>query len=143
MGVLNGRDLKLVIDVNVPTDKQLSVTRLDLLVYSWRTKHIPILKVACAWEPLVMLREKEKREKYQEFARDMATQHQGWKVSVHPLVVGDLASLASFREELGNTHLLTKREISFLAWNCQFDITAMPVTTERACTFEQGVNSWV
>ena len=38
-----------------------------------------------------------------------------------PLVFGDLTSLAGFREEVGNTHLLTKREISFLAWDCQFE----------------------
>ena len=121
VGVLNGRDLKLVIDVSVPTDRQLSATRPDLTVYSWRTKHIAILEVACAWELVVIVREKEKREKYQEFARDLATQHQEWKVSVYPLVVKDLASLAGFREELGKTHLLTKREISFLARNCQFE----------------------
>ena len=54
VGVLNGRDLKLVIDVRVPTDRQLSATRPDLIVYSWRTKHISILEVACAWEPLVL-----------------------------------------------------------------------------------------
>ena len=99
--VLNGRYLKLVIDVSVPTDRQLSATRPDLIVYLWRTKRIAILEVACAWELLVIVREKEKREKYQEFARDLATQHQGWKVSVYPLVVGDLASLAGFRRNSG------------------------------------------
>ena len=77
VGVLNGRDLKLVINVSVPTDKQLSAKKPDLIVYSQRTKHIAILEVACAWYPLVIVREKEKREKYQEFARDLATQHQG------------------------------------------------------------------
>ena len=48
VGVLNGRDLKLVIDVSVPTDKQLSATRPDHIVYSRRTKRIAILEVACA-----------------------------------------------------------------------------------------------
>ena len=76
------------------------------------------------------MREKEKMEKYQEFARDLATQHQGWKVSVYPLVVGDLASLAGFREELGKTHL-TKREISFLARNCQFEALCSAVRIIR------------
>ena len=130
-GSLNGRDLKLVIDVSVPTDRQLSATRPNLIVYSWRTKHISILEVACAWEPLVIVREKEKKEKYQEFARDLATQHQGWKVLVYLLVVGDLASLAGFREELGKTHLLTKREISFLARNCQFEALCSAVRIIR------------
>ena len=121
VGVLEGKDMKLVIDVSIPMDRQLSATRPDLIVYSWRTKCIFILEVACAWEPLIIVREKEKRAKYQDLARDLATQHRGWKVSVHPLVVGDLASLAGFRDEFWATHLLTKREISFLAWNCQFE----------------------
>ena len=109
------------VNVSVPTGRQLSATRPDLIVYSWRTKCIFILEVACAWEPLIIVREKEKRVKYSEFARDLATQHRGWKVSVHPLVVGDFASLAGFRDEFWATHLLTKREISFLARNCQFE----------------------
>ena len=33
VGVLYRRDLKLVIDVSVPTDRQLSATRPDLIVY--------------------------------------------------------------------------------------------------------------
>ena len=131
VGVLNGRDLKLVIDVSVPTDRQLSATRSDLIVYSWCTKRISILEVACAWELLVIVREKEKSGKYQEFARDLATQHQGWKVSVYPLVVGNLASLAGFREELWKTHHLTKREISFLARNCQFEALCFVVRIIR------------
>ena len=69
VGVLEGKDLKLVVDVSVPTDRQLSATRLDLIVYSWRTKCISILEVVCAWEPLVIVREKQKRAKYQECAR--------------------------------------------------------------------------
>ena len=60
--VLEGKDVKLVIDVSVPTDRQLSATRPDLVVYSWRTKHIFILEVACAWEPLVHARQGERKE---------------------------------------------------------------------------------
>ena len=121
VGVLEGKNLKFVIDISVPTDQQLSATRPYLIVYSWRTKCIFILEVACAWEPLVIVREKEKRAKYQEFARDLAMQHRGWKVSIYPMVVGYLASLAGFRDEFWETHLLTKWEISFLARNCQFE----------------------
>ena len=80
-------------------DWQLSATRSDLVMYSWHTKHISILEVACAWEPLVIVREKEKGAKYQEFAKDLRTRHRGWKATVHPLVMGDLTSLAGFRDE--------------------------------------------
>ena len=37
VGVLEGKDVKLAIDVCVPTDRQRSATRPDLIVYSWRT----------------------------------------------------------------------------------------------------------
>ena len=57
MGDLEGKDLKLVIDISIPTDRQLSATRRDVLMYSWRTKCMSILEVACAWEPLVIVRE--------------------------------------------------------------------------------------
>ena len=84
VGILERKDLKLYIDISVPMDQQLSATRLDLVVYSWHTKVISILEVACAWEPLVLVREKEKRANYQEFTKDLAMQHRGWKVLVHP-----------------------------------------------------------
>ena len=57
------------------------------------------------------------REKYAEYTADLATQWRGWRTLVHHLVVGDLASLGGFREELDKTHLLSKREISFPARN--------------------------
>ena len=63
MNVLEGKDLKLVINVTVTTNRQLSATRPDLIVYSWCTKCISIFEVACAWEPLVIVREEAK---YQE-----------------------------------------------------------------------------
>ena len=90
---MEGNDLKLCVDVSVPTDRQLTERRPDLVVFAKEKRKIIIFDVACAWKPLLNEREGEKREKYQELARDMATQWKGWKSSVVPLVVGDLASL--------------------------------------------------
>ena len=46
--------------------------------------------MACAWEPIVGKREKEKKCKYGELAADLAKQNQGYWVDVVPVVIGDL-----------------------------------------------------
>ena len=51
-----------------------------------------IYEIACAWEPLIEDRQREKGGKYLELAADLATQWPGWKVQTTPLVVGDLGS---------------------------------------------------
>jgi hypothetical protein len=102
VGVLETKDVKLVLDLGTPTDRQVLVgnTRPGLQVYLKRSKHLAILEVTCAWEPLVLERERKKRGKYREFACDLVTQLVavvGWRVTVHPLVVGDW-----FSGQLGN-----------------------------------------
>ena len=64
---------------------------------------IHIIDVACAWEPLILKCEQEKGSRYEELARDLATQLLGWRTKVYVLVVGDLGSLASFKSELEST----------------------------------------
>lgn len=46
--------------------------------------------MACAWEPLIQEREREKKNKYQELAADLAKQWPGFKISVTLVVLGDL-----------------------------------------------------
>lgn len=122
VAVLEGETLKLCVDVSVPTDRQMKERRPDLIVFAKTEKRITIFDVACASEPLLIEREDEKRGKYQELARDLATQWSGWKTNVVPLVVGDLGMLAGFRKDLKGTGLLISKEVSFLARNCQFEV---------------------
>ena len=119
VGVLESSEVKLLLDVSTPTDRMVTERRPDLVVFLYATMCAHILKVACAWNPLVVEREREKRLKYVEYAADLATKWRGWRTLVNPLVVGDLASLGSFREELNKTYLLSN---SFLALNCQFEV---------------------
>jgi hypothetical protein len=52
------KDVKLVLDVSTPTDRQVDNIRPDLQVYLHeRSKRLAILEVACAGEPLVLERE--------------------------------------------------------------------------------------
>ncbi len=121
MAVIENSELKITIDVSIPTDRSITERRPDLVIDLKRECRALILEVACAWEPLILEREREKRGKYEELARDLATQLSGWRTQVFPLVVGDLGSLGSFRKELEATGLFDKREVSFIARNCQIE----------------------
>ncbi len=90
--------IKLVVDVSIPTETVLTERRPDFTSHHIISHHSPskravIFVVACAWEPLILEREAEKRNKYQRFATDLASQLRCWKVTVHPLVMGYLGSV--------------------------------------------------
>ena len=97
VAVLEGPDAKLSVDLSIPTDKQLTARRPDLVAYLCKEKVIVIFEVACAWEPLVNERELEKFSKYRDLAADLASQNPGWRVKTVPLVVGTLGTVNSFR----------------------------------------------
>ena len=68
-------------------------------------------EVACAWVPLIEERQREKCGKYREQAADLAMQWPGWNVQTTPVVVGDLGSLGSLRDDLSRLQLFTRKEI--------------------------------
>ena len=68
------------------------------------------MDVACCWDPMVDVREKEKWAKYQELAADVAKREPGYKVNVVPLVVGDLGVVHSLRAGLKRIGLLSDTE---------------------------------
>ena len=78
-----------------------------------------IFDVTCAWDPLVPERESEKREKYHELAADYASVSLSWKVSVHPLVVGDLGIVGNLRSELVDTSLFDLADVNRLVCEMQ------------------------
>lgn len=51
--VLEGSEVRLVVDLSIPTDQQLTERRPDLVAYYWELRHIGIYEIACAWEPLI------------------------------------------------------------------------------------------
>jgi len=59
VGVLDGDKAKLVVDVSMPTDQDLTARRPDIIMYLKERNQIVILVVAVAWEPLFEEREKE------------------------------------------------------------------------------------
>ena len=125
--MIETEEVKLILDVSIPTDRQLTTTRPDLVVHHKRSKHVRILEVPCAWEPLIPEREAEKRGKYVDLASDLATQLVGWRVTVHPLVVGDLGSVTGFVKELKSANLLEEKDAIRCVGNCQFEVLCKTV----------------
>ena len=78
-------------------------------------KTIHIADVACAWEPLVEEREREKRAKYQHLKADLAQQYrdENYSIFVTPVVIGDLGIICGTRKAIIETGLLTPH--TFLA----------------------------
>jgi len=91
----------------MPTDRDLTARRPDIIMYLKEHNQIVILEVAVAWEPLLEEREKEKSNKYWELAADLAIQHSVWKVDVMAVVVGSLRALRRFRENISHLKLFT------------------------------------
>ena len=65
--------MRLVVDLSIPTDRQLTERRPDLVAYYRELRRIVIFEIACAWEPLIEERQREKGGKYRELAADLAT----------------------------------------------------------------------
>ena len=91
------------------------------MTFLHHSKNIIIFKVACAWEPLVLERQRKKCGKYSELAADLATQWPGWSVEVVPVVVGSLGIIGCLREEFVKLGFFSRREILWLVQNIQFE----------------------
>ena len=131
MGVLEDDRTKIVVDVSMPTDRELTSRRPDIVVFLKESNQITILEVAVCWEPLLEEREKEKSNKYRELAADLAIQHPGWKVNIFPVVIGSLGTLRSFRENIGRLEMFTKREVLRLVRDVQFEVLCFAVRLFR------------
>ena len=87
-----------------------------MLVVQTRQKTIHIAEVACAWNPLVKEREKQKQAKYQHLKSDFAKQYEGYRVYKTPIVIDDLGLICETKRYLIDTKLLQPKEAErFLA----------------------------
>ena len=118
-GVVGDSRVKMLVDQRVPTGRHVTENRPDLIVRLREGKRIIVLEVACAWDPLVVKRELEKRNKYARLKADLAKQWPGYTVVVIPVVVGDLGIVSDLREHLRRAKLLTGQEIWKLAVQAQ------------------------
>ena len=68
MAALPGERAKIVVDLSIPTDRQLSKRRPDLVLHFKDEHRVVILQGAVAWDPLLADRERQKTAKYGELA---------------------------------------------------------------------------
>lgn len=106
-------------------------------------KRLVIFEVACAWEPLVEEREKEKRHKYQELASDLSRQWPGYQISVIPVVVGDLGLITRLRGHLERAGIMTRDQIRTLMGEVQREVLCAAVKiVKRHMTTEELPGPW-
>ncbi len=104
-GALGGGGREILVDQLIPTRETIRERRPDLVVTDQKQGKIMIFDVACSGERRIKEREKEKWAKYQELAADMAGRNKGYKVSVVPVVVGDLGVVMGAKKSLKQTKL--------------------------------------
>ena len=68
------RDIKVLVDQVIPTNRTIKHRRSELVVRMERENMVIIFEVACAWGKSLVEREKEIRGKYHELAADLVTQ---------------------------------------------------------------------
>ena len=111
-------------DKRVTTLCQVRHSKLDLIVELEDKNQLVLFKETCAWEPLVMEREREKREKYGELAR----QRIGCRVSTIPLMVGDPGLLGGGLDgHIGRAGMLKKDEGQALISSLQREVLCSAV----------------
>ena len=102
-----------------PNDRPLEHRKPDLVLRLEESRNIVIFERACAWEPKVGERETQKRRKYQELAADLATQWQGYRLVVMPVVVETLGLVVGLRKHLKKEKIFDKNDITKLIRNIQ------------------------
>ena len=118
----------VVVDLSIPTNRQLTKRRPDIVLHLKGEQKIMILEGAVAWEPLLGEREKQKSDKYQELAADLATRHPGRRVTVVPIVAGTLRQM---RANLHNFGIFTQWESTHLVREIQFQVLCLGVRLIR------------
>ncbi len=121
-GVIESRDATMLVDLCIPTDRQVKERKPDLVVRMVREKRIVIFEVAVAWDRGVEEREVEKRAKYGDLAADLAKQWEGYRVVIVPVVLGDLGLIRNLRRYMAKAKILSAEEITRFAAEAQREV---------------------
>ena len=117
--VLEGRGVRLSVDANVPTERELRACRPDLVLYWNEVKVIVVFEVACAFESCLLEREKEKWLKYEPLAADLAAGRRDFSVVVVPVVIGSLGVVGSMYNRLNQLGLFKAPRLEELIMEVQ------------------------
>ena len=102
--VTENNKAKVLWDFSIQTDHVIEARRPDIVVLDKEMDHTWVIDIAVPGDGRVEEKEKEKREKYQDLAREI---RKLWKTSVNvvPIVVGALGAVANLEEELSRLEL--------------------------------------
>ena len=126
--VIEGETSRVTVDVNVPTERKVAACRPDLVLHWGDKKVIVIFAVACAWDTLVLVREKEKWLKYEPLARDVAVRYPKSAVIVVPIVVGTLGVIGSLHSRLSQLRLFPASQLDNVI--CDLQLEAIRASTQ-------------
>jgi len=129
VGVVEGLGVKVEVDLSHPTEAQIESRRPDIVVTL--ESRVWIIEVACAWDGIVQEREVEKRRKYRPLAANLGSQHPTKRVCSVALVMGDLGTILSFRDELKRLEIFTSWRIDNILKECQHKVLASAVRIIR------------
>ena len=121
-GVLGTERKCVKVDQVCPTDRALTACRPDVVVRLEAERRLVILEVVCACEPIVLSRELEKRQKYQDLAADLSRQNPGYTVYDAPVVMGDLGTVGRLRRHLRESQLLDSKQVNRLTKEDQREV---------------------
>lgn len=76
-GVLGTPKVRVLVDQVIPTDRVVKHNRPDIVVRLTKEERLIVFEVTYAWEPLVVERESEKWQKYQQLAAGLLRQWPG------------------------------------------------------------------
>ena len=92
-------NVKVIIDLSIPTDERLKKRRPDIVVITSKPKRVEILEVACVLDHLIEEREQQKQTKYQALAVEMVLKY-NCRAEVYPIVIGNLGCIGSLKAQL-------------------------------------------
>ena len=93
-GVLENEKSKFLWDFRIQTDQQLNHNRPDIVLHDKEKNECKITDISCPIDGRVIEREKEKRAKYEELRREVATIWSVRKVVIIPIIIRALGTLS-------------------------------------------------
>ena len=95
LAVAETRDVRITWDMTVYTDKKLNHNRPDITLVRKDTQDWTLIDIAVPTDQNIISTEEEKVDRYQDLAFEIKRIHRASKVTVIPIVIGTLGTMAS------------------------------------------------
>ena len=100
--VLENENHKILWDMDIQTDKPIQARRPDVIIINKKEKFCQIVDFAVPADHRINIKEKEKRSKYTELARELKGIWMMKKIKIVPIIVGALGTIPkNFEKRMG------------------------------------------